>query len=396
MRTLFWLLAIFALAVAVALGARFNEGYVLLVYPPWRVEVSLNLLVMGGILAFALLYGVIRGLAVTSSLPARAREYRERSRREQAFHLYQDAVRLLFEGRFGQALRKSAEAHGAGVAPGLSALVAARAAQRMREAGKQMEWLERARAEDPRTEAAALMLEAEMLNESRRFDEAIQVLRRLQERHGRHLAALRLELRARQGAGHWKEVLRLARQLEKRDALLPELAREIKLQAHLARLESEGADAASLSAYLRGVPAAERNPRLAVDAARRLMALGADDEAQALIEGFLEREDNEDWNSGLVDLYGRLGGGDLAGRIARAEAWLGRHPRDGRLLLALGRLCVRQRLWGKAQSYLEASLGLGEGPEAHLELARLFDQLDRTDEANRHYRQGAQIQATNN
>ncbi|HJW23375.1 MAG TPA: heme biosynthesis protein HemY [Rhodocyclaceae bacterium] len=392
MRALFWLLAIFALAVAVALGARLNEGYVLLVFPPWRLEVSLNLFVIAAVLLFTLFYAVLRGLAITFGLPERVRLYRERVQRERASAVFQDAVRLLFEGRFGQALKKGAEAHGAGIAPGLSALVAARAAQRMRESGKQQGWLERAKIDDPRTEAATLMLEAEMLNESRRFDEAVTVLKRLQEKHGRHLAALRLELRARQGCGDWNEVLRLARQLEKRDALPPELVREIKLQAHLRNLESHGSDVIQLVSYLREVPASERSSRLAVEGARRLMALDAHQEAQLLIETFLDSRDDEDWNDELVALYGKLGGGDATGRIARAENWLRRHPEDGELLLALGRLCVRQRLWGKAQSYLEASLAVRESREAHLELARLFDQLGRDDDANRLYRESARFE----
>ena len=82
------------------------------------------------------------------------------------------------------------------------------------------------------------------------------------------------------------------------------------------------------------------------------------------------------------------------------RTWLGwqrSHPRAWRehdywclvefgLLLALGRMCARQRLWGKAQSYLEASLGLAQSQAAHLELARLLEQLGQTDAANQHYR----------
>lgn len=389
MKALFWLVALFALAVAVALGARLNEGYVLLVFPPWRMEVSLNLFLVAAVLAFAVCYVVLRGFAVTFQLPARVRRYRESEQREKAAQVFQDAVRLLFEGRFGQALKKAAKAHGAGVAPGLSALIAARAAQRMRDPGKQQGWMERAKQDDPRTEAATLMLEAEMLNESRRFPEAVAVLGQLQKKHGRHLAALRLELRARQGCGDWGEVLRLARQLDKRGALPPEVVREVKRQAHLGNLSLQGGDAAELTAYLRDVPAAERSGRLAVAAARRLMALDAGAEAQLLLETCLEGRAEEDWNDELVELYGRLGGGDLTGRIARAEGWLRLHPENGELLLALGRLCLKQRLWGKAQNYLEASLAVRESRGALLELAQLFDQLGRGDEANRLYREAA-------
>ncbi|MBS1190350.1 MAG: HemY, N-terminal [Rhodocyclaceae bacterium] len=394
MRALFWGLAIFALAVAVALGARLNDGYVLLVLPPWRMEVSLNLFIVAIVGAFALFYVVLRGIVLTFGLPRRARIYRKHRQREQAAAIFQDAVRLLFEGRFGQALKKAAEAHGAGVAPGLSALVAARSAQRMREPQKQQGWLERAKIDDPRTEAATLMLEAEMLNESRRFDEALVVLKRLQKKYGRHLAALRLELRACQGTGDWAGVLRLARQLEKRDALPPELIREIKLQAHLHNLENCGSDVAQLISYLRDLPAGERDSRVAAEGARRLMALDSGPEARLLIETGLDNAGPDDWDDELVALYGKLADPDPTGRIARAEGWLRRHPEDGELLLALGRLCVKQRLWGKAQSYLEASLAVRDSREARVELARLFDQLGRENEANRLYRESARFENT--
>ena len=64
MKGLFWILALFALAVAVALGARLNDGYVMLVVPPYRAEVSLNLLILALVLLFAALYATLRGLAM--------------------------------------------------------------------------------------------------------------------------------------------------------------------------------------------------------------------------------------------------------------------------------------------------------------------------------------------
>ena len=232
MRGLFWALVLSGLAVAVALGARTYDGYVLLVVPPWRAEISLNLFIIVLLAILFVLYVGMRALAITFGLPKRVREYQAQRQRESAGLVFQDAVRLLFEGRFGQALKKATEAHGAGTAPGLSALIAARAAQRMREPEKQQYWLEHAKTDDPRTEAATLMLDAEMANEARRFDEALAALEKLQGKQGRHIAALRLELRARQGVGDWDGVLKLARQLVKRDALPAEVVREIRTQAH--------------------------------------------------------------------------------------------------------------------------------------------------------------------
>lgn len=393
MKGLFWILTLFALAVAVALGARLNDGYVLLVFPSYRAEISLNLLILALLGLFIVFYGVLRGLALTFGLPQQARQYRRRRQREQAALVFQDAVRLLFEGRFGQAMKKATQAHAAGTAPGLSALIAARAAQRMREPEKQQGWLEHAKVDDPRTEAATLMLEAEMMNEARRFDAALVALDRLQAKQGRHIAALRLELRARQGTGDWDGVLKLARQLVKRDALPVEVVREITTQAHLANITRRANDQGRLSAYLRALPAAERGNRVALAAAKALAALGAEGEAEKLIEAVLDGRPDDDWAPELVAIYGRLAGGDQTARIAKAEAWLQRHPDDARILVALGRMCFRKRLWGKAQSYLEASLAVEVTQEAHLELARLCDRLERAEQANKHYRASALLDA---
>ncbi|CAM9866819.1 unnamed protein product, partial [Phaeothamnion confervicola] len=104
----------------------------------------------------------------------------------------------------------------------------------------------------------------------------------------------------------------------------------------------------------------------------------------------VERAVAEEWNPALVDLYGHAGAEDVRARIERAEGWLPGHPGDARLLLALGRLCVRGELWGKAQNYLEASLSFEPGREKHLALAHLFDKLGKGAEANRHFRMAAE------
>src|SRR5207249_4653652 len=106
-----------------------------------------------------------------------------------------------------------------------------------------------------------------------------------------------------------------------------------------------------------------------------------------------------EWSSKLVMLYGdlpaRLDAATRAAearvRIERAERWLLEHERDPELLAALGRLCAQAELWGKARSFLEASLSFEESRTAHLELARLEEQLGQTPDAQRHYRRAAEL-----
>ena len=55
MKVLLWLLTLFALAVGISLAAHYNQGYVLLVLPPYRAEISLNLAVLLFLGGFAVL-----------------------------------------------------------------------------------------------------------------------------------------------------------------------------------------------------------------------------------------------------------------------------------------------------------------------------------------------------
>lgn len=382
MKWIFWLLVLAAAAVLAAVVASGNEGYALIVWPPYRVDVSLNLVAVVLVAGFAAGYVLLRLAALLFRLPREVAAHRARRGQERGQQIFHDAFRLLFEGRFGQALRKAAAAYEAGVDPGLSALIAARAAQRMRRPDEQQTWLARAAAVDAQAQPARLMLEAEMCLDSRDFRGALRALEALQQLSGRNPAAQRLELRARQGVGDWPAVLDLARVLEKRDVLAPEVAGELKLQAHRENIVARGADTRALLNYLREVPAAEHSPRLTVAAAQALIALDAREEAARVIESELARG----WDASLAALYGQCGGQRITARIAEAEKWLRQHPDDAGLLLALGRLCVQQQLWGKAQSYLEASLSIEETRDAHLELAWLAERLDNDEEAARRYR----------
>jgi HemY protein len=78
-------------------------------------------------------------------------------------------------------------------------------------------------------------------------------------------------------------------------------------------------------------------------------------------------------------------------RIERAERWLVERNRDAQLLATLGRLCTQAELWGKARSFLVASLSFEESRAAHLELARLAERLGEAGEAQQHYRRAAEI-----
>ena len=62
MRGLIWFVLLFAAAAALALVGVFDGGQVLLVMPPYRVDVSLNLFVVALIVSFIVIYAVLRAV----------------------------------------------------------------------------------------------------------------------------------------------------------------------------------------------------------------------------------------------------------------------------------------------------------------------------------------------
>ncbi len=394
MRGLFWVIAAFALAVGVTLALRANEGYALLVLPPYRVEVSLAFLVVLLIAGFFLVYSVVRMLAGIMGLPARVQAFRRRKREERAREAMFGALQALYEGRYSLAEKLSNKAWGLGVtqpqiAPAVS-LVAARAAHRVRNSERRNFWLDRA--DQLRTghgedwSQAALTTRAELLLDQRDYEAARTVLRNLNESAAKHVAAQLLLLRAEQGLGHWVEVIRIARLLEKRSGLPPEALQSILVKARVALLQECADEPKRLQEQWREIPERERRqPVLAAAAARAYMQHGDCRSAHAIIEAALKNT----WSANLALIYGECVSDDALARIERAEAWLREHPKEWPLLLTLGRLCAQRELWGKARSYIEASIGIQPTRAAHVALAEMFDRIGRTHDANRHFRTAA-------
>ena len=387
MRALFWLLAVFAAAALIAVGGRTNDGYALLVYPPYRVELSLvffGILLVG---AFFVLHAAFRIFQHILRLPVHVKVYRERRRKAQAHDALLGAAQALFEGRYARAERDARQAFEGGESRSLAAILAARAAHALRMRERRDEWLERAAGDGDTAHVARLVTRAELLLDDRDFSGARAVLRDLHGSGPKHIATLRLLLRAELGARNWEEVLRLADILAKRSAISPALHAEYKGQALSELLVALSQDGRAFEARWKKLAVRDQAlPKVSAAAARQASALGMHELAREILEKALAGE----WNPLLVDLYGESPGEDVRARIERAEKWLRERPADARLLLALGRLCVHGELWGKAQNYLEASLAFESGGEAHLALARLFDRLGKPADASRHFRLAAE------
>jgi len=379
MRVLFWFLILAGAAVAVALAARLTTDYALFVAPPYRVELSLNLLLLLVVAGFFAGYASLRIVRRAMRLPEEVRLYRQRQHQERARAKQDAAIVALLEGRFGRARQFAEEALAIPQSSGLSALLAARAAIATREFAAAESLLARADATVPSLAVPRLMLEAEMKLEQGQPLEALAILSALRKEAGSHTAALRLELRALQGAGRYAEIPPLVDQLVKRKVYGVREGEFVRAAAHAQELNARMLDGEGLRAYWSKLSETEqRNPKIARAAARSFIALGGDREAVELLTKSLERE----WNSELVELYAECRPADGAPQLEQGERWLAKHRDDSALLYALGVLCERAQLWGKAQTYFEASLAVEDSWRTRVALGELFARLGRVSDAN--------------
>jgi HemY protein len=380
MRGLISLLIVAVLAIALAMAGRYDPGYVVLVYPPWRMEISFISfvlivvgLVVGGIV-------LLRLAMLTLNLPSIVREQRERRAAKKRDENFVGGLRAYAEYRYQDAEQSLGQWQGDEIRLGLARVLAARAAQEIRAVKQRERHLQDAT--EHGAELAAQLFEAEACLDAKDATAALVAINRAKEIAPQHTALLRLELKARQMTGQWDEVTRLLDALMRSNALEPGVASQQRRMAYAENLKRRVEDDRGLLEYWKKVPADfKADPWVARAAARAFMQRGGHDTALDVLEAAL----NHEWREDLVALYGEVRGSNPARQIEQAEKWLHAQPRDAQLLLTLAQLCSVQQLWGKAQSYLEASLAIAPSADGHIRMAELKTQSGQPGEACKHY-----------
>lgn len=409
MRATLWLVALFAVAVAVALFAGNNQGSITVFWPPWRLDLSLNLVLLGLALFFTTLYAALRGLSVLSALPRQAQRWRLQ-KKERAMHgALLDALAQLTAGRFLRS-RKSAEAAleqerslRSANAPlpqaesvrVLANVIAGDATHALQDRAARDEHLEQALASvaEPAGELSQELREGAELRAARwalddqEPDDALERLTALPQGAGRRTLALRIRLKAARAARRTQDALETARLLAKHRAFSPVVANSI-VRGLASELLREAHDAEELSAVWQALEPQERDmPELAILAAQRLADLGGE---PTQVRRWLEPV----WSQ-LTEQTGTLADAD-ARRLVRAletaldkldANWLARieeaqraNPRDVRLQYLAGVACLQRQLWGKAQQLLTQAAPRLQDPQlrasAWRHLAELAEQRD--------------------
>ncbi len=130
MKYLISILVIFAAAVALGTLLQ-NTAYVLLVYPPYRVEMSLKLFAVLFLLILTLAHWLLQLLSDTSRLPALVKKMRQERAQNNSRKLLDVTLRAFFEGRYQEAEKAAVRAIRHGETSVIYPVIAARAAHEL-------------------------------------------------------------------------------------------------------------------------------------------------------------------------------------------------------------------------------------------------------------------------
>jgi HemY protein len=363
-----------------------DNGYVLINFRGYVVETSVPVL----LLALVLSYVAVRLVVQVWRAPRRLGEAWARARIKYAGRQATKGYIALAEGRLARGERLLTRGARSSETPLLNYLAAARAAQMQGDRERRDGWLRMACEQEPAAQDAVLLTQAELQLEDGQYAEALASLNKVRERHPTHAQALKLlgELHFRRK--EWQQLAELLPLLRRRGNMPAEMLDAWCIDTYGNIMTSVRLDRAALDKVWDDIPRHLRfDPRLTLTRAKALVACGAIEDAEVEIRRTLK----EGWSDALIGLYGDLPAADSALHLKRIESWLKERPDDAALLLAAGRASVRHQLWGKARSYLEASLAIRPAPETYRALGQLMTRVGESQSASNAYERGLAMSA---
>ncbi len=383
------ILALFC-SVGVALLVKEDPGYVLVTVGQWTVETSVAVLLVFALVAFVLLYKLVRYSMRLADLPKNTRKANDQRRLHKAHRLLSTGMEQLAEGKWNSAEKTLIKSANYNDTPALSYIGAAKAAQHLGDDAKRDKLLKLATPQDGQVNVAVGLTQAELQMETGQLDRATQSLENLRLQSPKHPQVLKRLMECRLAAKDWQGLWRILPDLKKRSVLkgAEMTALETEVYHELLAEAAKSDTVETLQKAWKDTPVAlRRDVDMVVDYAGYLEGHGAVDRAEQLIRKALD----QNWDPKIVLAYGEINRANAETQLKFAEAWLQSHPKDPDLLLTLGRIARRNHQWQKARQYYEQSIALRPAPDAYQELGSLLDQLEEPQKARDSYRNGMRL-----
>lgn len=392
MRWLFGTLIILVIAVMIGLFAYEDSGYVLIARGYRTMEMTLTLFIILATTGFVLGYIAVRIIINSWNMPVAFKAWRVRQRSTRARRDTNRGLVELAQGNWVQAERYLIRNARNSDIPLLNYLSAARAAQKQNAPERRDEYLSLAHKSMKGAAFAVQLTQAELQLVHGQLEQSLATLVHLHASSPKHPHVLFLLAKIYELLRSWGDLKAILPDLKKQKVLDASALEQLERTIHceLLTIATQKGKLEDLRGAWQHVPKALRHDISMVrHYARCLMILEAYNDVETLLRDAIKRN----WDIDLVYLYGLLETSDPDKQLATAESWLRGHESNPVLLLTLGRLCVRNKLWGKARSYLDASIHIQPRSDSFKELGQLLEQLEEHEEAAEFFRKGLLLAA---
>ena len=387
---IFKLLILIIVVLGAVLLVRDDPGVVLVRYHDYEVETSLAFALVVLVVAMILVYYCVRLLRGVLRLPRSMRNQSQNRRHSKARRQLTQGLIDLAEGRFEQAENHLVRLVDFSESPLVHYLAAARAAQLQGKHEARDKYLKDAHDARPDAELAIGVTQAELQLAHQQTEQALATLMHLHSIAPRHDYVTRLLARAHYELEDWRALVEILPDVRRKKLIKEPQLLEMEVAGYRGILELATNSQQSFEEAWSNIPLTLR-----ADTRMTLLYINLMIEHHwhnRNAEQQLLKSLDKSWDDRLIEVYGRFDTGDPNAQLARAEKWLEDFGHNENLLLALGRIAMRARLWGKAQGYFEASIGARANPAACLALAELLEQqLQQPDKAATYYQQGLKL-----
>lgn len=383
------LLSLLALLLAVFIGslAGSDTGYVMLTISGWTIHTSATFFVIALFLSFISLYLAVRSVIRFLHMPQDIKVWQTHRHQRRAEKYLTEGLIHMTEGRWKKAERDFCKAAPYSRAPYVNYLCAARAAQESGAIDKRDDYLRLAYQNNPDASLAVGITQAELQLSQQQTEQALATLSHLQNKQPEQSQVKQLLLNTYTDLNDWDAILKLIPSVEKTGLYSREQIQAKQLEAYAGLLR----DAGELKNKDKLDTIWSRIPRklqqhfylIEVYVSERLSFENTSD-CETLLRTAIKRQ----WDTTLVRLYGLVSASEPAKQLAIAESYLQSHARDAVLLLTLGRICKKNKLWGKAKDYLQESIDVQANPEAYYEYAQLHEHEGNREAAAECYEKG--------
>ncbi len=383
MKRLFLLLIIgLTIALSLTYALTLDPGYVRISVGHWLIETNLWVMAIINLVALLLIYlavGLIRRARTASS---KLGNWLGQSNARRANKLMQQGLLAYLEGNWSEARKQLIRAASRTNTPLVNYLAAAHAANEQGHSKEAESLLKKAYESSPESDFAVGLAQAQIQLDTQQLEPCLATLLRLKKQKPNHPLILRL-LRAvylkLEDWEHLIDILPALKQLPKNDK---EELNRLETTAWKGLLEHRANErqrqnnpdetAEELARIWKEMPDAVRYDEAVIDLyAEHLCRVNHQAEAETLLRKILKKH----WSDRLIWRYGLVEGKSSSEQLITAENWLKEKPNNAALLLTLGRLALRNELWGKAMEYFEASHALQPGQESLGELYRLHSHI---------------------